>query len=144
MTRVSGVMSTQVVCVGPQDTVLDAINRMMDAGVGSVAVCDGPHLVGILTERDVLRLASAGERFDQIQVGDVMTQRPVTIDPFTSIVEAAHLMGERGVRHLPVVEGDYIHGMVGIRDVLRTLVERAWREHDDDARETAQELLRRR
>jgi CBS domain-containing protein len=144
MTRVSGVMNTQVICVGPEETVLAGIKRMMDAGVGSVAVCKGPQLLGIFTERDVLRLASEGAEFDKVQIGDVMTERPVTVDPYTSILEAAHLMGERGVRHLPVVEGDYLHGMVGIRDVMRTLVERAWREHDDDARETAQELLRRR
>ena len=144
MTRVSGVMSTRVVSVGPEETVLAAITRMMDASVGSVAVCDGPCLVGIFTERDVLRLASERQSFEDVKVGDVMTTRPLTIDPYTSIVDAAHLMGERGVRHLPVVEGDNLHGMVGIRDVLRTLVERAWREHDDDARETAQELLRRR
>ena len=73
-----------------------------------------------------------------------MTAQPITVDPFVSIVDAAHLMGERGVRHLPVVEGDLVHGMVGIRDVLRTLVERAYREHDEDARETAKELLKRR
>ena len=144
MTRVSGVMSTRVVSVGPEDTVLAAITRMMDASVGSVAVCDGASLVGIFTERDVLRLASEGQRFENVRIGDVMTTQPLTIDPYTSILDAAHLMGERGVRHLPVVEGDHLHGMVGIRDVLRTLVERAWREHDDDARETAQELLRRR
>ena len=144
MTRVSGVMTTQVVSIEPQETVLAAIERMMDAGVGSVAVCDGARLVGIFTERDVLRLAAERRPFEGLRVGDVMTAGPITIDPYTSIVEAAHLMGERRIRHLPVVEGEHLHGMVGIRDVLRTLVERAWREHDADARETAQELLRRR
>jgi CBS domain-containing protein len=73
-----------------------------------------------------------------------MTRDPLTIDPFVSVVDAAELMGERGLRHLPVVEGENVHGMVGIRDVLRTLVERAWGQHDDAARDTAQELLRRR
>lgn len=144
MTRVSGVMSTQVVSVGPDESVVSAIEQMVEASVGSVAVCDGARLVGIFTERDVLRLAAERRRFEELSVGEAMTPSPVTIDPYTSILEAAHLMGERRIRHLPVVEGEHLHGMVGIRDVLRTLVESAWREHDADARETAQELLRRR
>ena len=104
---------------------------------GAVLVCSGPRLDGIVTEHDVLRLASERQRFAEIRVGDVMTGQPVTIDPFVSIVDAAQLMGEREVRHLPVVEGEFVHGVVGIRDVLRTLVERAYRVHDEDARDSA-------
>jgi CBS domain-containing protein len=141
---VGSVMSTRLITVRADDTVLEAINLMVEEQVGSVLVCDGPRLEGIFTERDVLRLASQQQRFEKLRVGDVMTTRPVTIDPFVAIVDAAQLMGERGVRHLPVVEGEFVHGMVGIRDVLRTLVERAYREHDGDARETAKELLKRR
>jgi CBS domain-containing protein len=141
---VGAVMNTRLVSVDPEDSVLDAIERMIEASVGSVVVCDGPRLAGIFTERDVLRLASERRPFEELTVGDVMTPAPLTIDPYVSILDAAQLMGERNVRHLPVVEGDNVHGMLGIRDVLRTLVERAWREHDGDARETAQVLLRRR
>jgi CBS domain-containing protein len=141
---VGAVMNTRLVSVVPEDSVLDAIERMVEANVGSVVVCDGPRLAGIFTERDVLRLASERRPFEELTVGDVMTPAPLTIDPYVQILDAAQLMGERNVRHLPVVEGDNVHGMLGIRDVLRTLVERAWREHDGDARETAQVLLRRR
>jgi CBS domain-containing protein len=52
-------------------------------------------------------------------------------------------MGEKRIRHLPVVEGENLLGMVGIRDVLRTLVERVWSDHDPSARDTAGQLLRR-
>jgi CBS domain-containing protein len=142
--RVGDVMNVRLVSVRPEDSVLVAIIRMKEENVGSVAVCDGPRLVGIFTERDVLRLASEGRSFRDVTVGVVMTPRPVTVDPDVSIVDAAHLMGKLGVRHLPVVEGENLHGMVGIRDVMRTLVERAFREHDAGARDTAQELLRRR
>jgi len=141
---VGAVMSARLVSVRPEDSVLDAIDRMVEENVGSVMVCDGPRLAGIFTERDVLRLASRRTPLDGVPVAEVMTRDPLTIDPFVSILDAAHLMSERSVRHLPVVEGEYVHGVVGIRDVLRTLVERAWRQHDGDARETAQELLRRR
>ena len=141
---VGSAMNVRVVSVRPDETVQVAIARMMEEGIGAVVVCEGPRLVGIFTERDVLRLAAEGPDFGSARLEDVMTRSPVTVDPDVHIVDAARLMGERGIRHLPVVEGENLHGMVGIRDVLRSLVERAWRDHDGDARETAQALLGRR
>ena len=135
-------MSTRIVSVEPDATVGEAIQRMMEAHVGAVAVCERARLVGIFTERDVLRLASEEGEFRERRVGDVMTAQPVVASPDLRIVEAAEIMGERKIRHLPVVEGDNLLGMVGIRDVLRTLVERVWAEHDSAARETAGQLLR--
>jgi CBS domain-containing protein len=116
---------------------------MMEEGVGAVAVCEGTRLVGIFTERDVLRLAAEQGDFRELRVAEVMTTRPVTATPDVLLVDAARLMGERRIRHLPVVERDNLLGMIGIRDVLRTLVERGWSEHDAGARETARGLLRR-
>jgi CBS domain-containing protein len=72
-----------------------------------------------------------------------MTRSPVTLAPDTDVLDAARLMGERKVRHLPVVEGENLLGMVGIREVMRTLVERLWRTQDPEARERARELLSR-
>jgi CBS domain-containing protein len=141
---VGSAMNVRVVSVRPDETVQVAIARMMEEGIGAVVVCEGPRLVGIFTERDVLRLAAEGPEFGSARLEDVMTRSPVTVDPDVHIVDAARLMGERGIRHLPVVEGENLHGVVGIRDVLRLLVERAWRDHDGDARETAQALLGRR
>jgi CBS domain-containing protein len=140
---VAGVMSTQVVSVEPDATVGDAIARMMEAHIGAVAVCEGTRLVGIFTERDVLRLAADGGEFRDLKVEDVMTRSPVVASPDLRIVDAAEIMGERRIRHLPVVEGDNLLGMIGIRDVLRTLVERVWVDHDPAARETAGQLLQR-
>jgi CBS domain-containing protein len=137
-------MNVRVVSVRPDETVQVAIARMMEEGIGAVVVCEGPRLVGIFTERDVLRLAAEGPDFGSARLEDVMTRSPVTVEPDVHIVDAARMMGERGIRHLPVVEGENLHGVVGIRDVLRSLVERAWRDHDGDARETAQALLGRR
>jgi CBS domain-containing protein len=138
---VGSAMNVRVVSIRPEDTVQVAIARMMEEGIGSVVVCEGPRLVGIFTERDVLRLSSEGPNFLEVRVADVMTRSPLTVEPDVHILDAARLMGERGVRHLPVVEGENLHGVVGIRDVLRSLVERAWRDHDDAARDTAQALL---
>ncbi len=136
-------MSARIVSVEPDATVRGAIARMMEESVGSVAVLEGTRFAGIFTERDVLRLAGEQAGFLELQVADVMTVRPVTVTPEDLLVDAARLMGEHKVRHLPVVEEDDLLGMIGIRDVLRTLVERGWSEHDADARETARGLLRR-
>ena len=134
-------MSVRVISVAPDDTVQLAIQRMMEEGIGAVTVCEGPRLVGIFTERDVLRLAAEGPDFTSVQVGDVMTRNVVTVSPDVGVLAAAQLMRERRVRHLPVVEGENVLGIVGIRDVLTVLGEWAWREHDDAARQTARELL---
>jgi CBS domain-containing protein len=141
--KVGQVMSSRVVTVRPEETVAVAIARMLEAAVGAVVVCEPGGLVGIFTERDVLRLAGEGPHFLEVLVGDVMTRRPVTVSPDDDIVSAARLMGQRRIRHLPVVQDMMVLGIVGIRDVLGTLVERVWREHDGSARDTARELLRR-
>ena len=143
MARIADVMSLRLVAVKPDETVQVAIARMLEENVGSVAVCDGGRLVGIFTERDVLRLAGAGERFAELRVEDAMTRSVVTVSPDDDVVEAARVMGERQIRHLPVVQDGNVLGLVGIREALRSLLEILWRDHDPAARETARELLRR-
>jgi CBS domain-containing protein len=138
---VADVMVFRVVKVSPDDTVSVAITRMLEENVGSVGVCEGERLVGIFTERDVLRLAGEGSQFADVRVGDVMTRQLVTLAPDDDILDAARLMGERKIRHLPVLEGENLLGIVGIREIVRALVERLWRTQDDEARERAGELL---
>jgi len=137
------VASLRLVTVQPEDTVQTAIARMVDEDVGSVAVCEGARLVGIFTERDVLRLASRGVQFGDVSVREVMTTQLVTVHPDDGIVAVAHLMGERRIRHVPVLEGENLVGIVGIRDVLGVLAERLWAARDEEARETVRELLAR-
>ena len=138
------VMNLRLVSIGPEATAGEAARKMVEAGVGSIAVCTGARLAGIFTERDVLRLAAEGTNLDEIAVGDVMTTELVTVSGEDDIVAAARLMGERKIRHLPVVEGENLLGIVGIRDVLGSLAERLWSTHDEQARETVHELLARR
>jgi CBS domain-containing protein len=140
---IGDVMRTRVVSVQAGDTARLAVLRMLEEGVGSVAVCEGGKLVGIFTERDVLGLAGDATDLDSVKVGDVMTREPVTVDADVPVLDAARLMGERKIRHLPVVEGDHLLGMIGIRDVLGSLVERAWQTHDADAHDTARSLFKR-
>jgi CBS domain-containing protein len=138
---IADLMSPRVVSVGPDETVRVAIARMLEEDIGSVAVCESERLVGIFTERDVLRLAGDGADFDRLELRDVMTRILVTVSPDVDVLDAARLMGERRVRHLPVLHGEHLLGVVGIREVMRSLVEQLWRRHDPDVRETARELL---
>jgi CBS domain-containing protein len=130
------------VAVAPTDSARIAVLRMLEEAVGSVVVCDDGRLVGIFTERDVLRLAGESVDLDTVRVADVMTKSPVSAAADISVLDAARLMGERRIRHLPVVEGDHVLGMVGIRDVLGSLAERMWLSHDEQAHDTVRELFR--
>jgi CBS domain-containing protein len=138
------VMGVHLVAIAPDRSVRQAIEKMMEARVGCVVVCDGPRLVGIFTERDVLRLAGEGADLDALIVGEVMTTRLVVVGPADDIVDAARLMREHEIRHLPVVDGENVLGVVGIREVLDALAERLYRTHDDGIRQTMHELLSRR
>jgi CBS domain-containing protein len=139
---IGDVMRTRVVTVNTDDSARLAVLRMLEEGVGSVAVCEGGKLIGIFTERDVLGLAGEGTDLDEVKVGDVMTREPLTVDVGVAVLDAARLMGERKIRHLPVVEGDHLLGMVGIRDVLGSLVERLWQSRDSAAHDTARSLFK--
>ena len=135
-------MRTRVVTVNTDDSARIAVLRMLEEGVGSVAVCDNGRLVGIFTERDVLSLAGDGTDLEAVKIGDVMTREPLTVDVGVPVLDAARLMGERKIRHLPVVEGDHLLGMVGIRDILGSLVERLWQSKDPAAHDTARSLFK--
>ena len=135
------VMDLRLVRVSPEDSVQTAIGRMLEENVGSVAVCEGPRIVGIFTERDVLRLAGRGATFAEVPVADVMTTRLVAVSPDDEVLAVARLMGEHRVRHLPVIEDENLLGIVGIRDVLAALVEQVWRTQDAQAQKTVRQLL---
>ena len=131
-----------MVSVNADDSARLAVLRMLEEGIGAVAVCEDGRLVGIFTERDVLSLSGDGTDLEAVRVGDVMTREPFTVDAGVAVLDAARLMGEKKIRHLPVVEGEHLLGMVGIRDVLGSLVERLWQTHDTAARETARALFK--
>jgi CBS domain-containing protein len=139
---IGDVMKTRVVSVETSDSARLAVLRMLEEQVGSVAVCEEGKLVGIFTERDVLTLSGDGTNLEGVRVGDVMTRGPITVAADVSILDAARLMGERRIRHLPVVEGEHLLGMIGIRDLLGSLVERLWQTHDEATHDTARALFK--
>ena len=140
---IADVMTVSVVSVGPGSSVRDAIRHMTERNVGAVAVSEDGVIAGIFTERDVLRLAAAGEAFHDRPVSEVMTRQLAIAAPDDDISAIAEMMRDRAIRHVPVVEDGRLLGIVSVRDVMALLVERLWVAHDERAHETARALLRR-
>jgi CBS domain-containing protein len=113
-------MSDVVVTVGPSHTLRDAAKLMRDRRVGSAVVADpeqqGP---GILTERDILQSVGAGEDPDNEKVADHLTADLVFAAPDWSLEEAATAMVRGGFRHLIVIDGGEVVGVLSVRDVVR-------------------------
>jgi CBS domain-containing protein len=117
-------MSRDLLTVSPGDSLSEVAQRMVDRDVGAVLVIDGSDLSGILTERDVLRAVAAGIE-DQTVVSDWMTRDPETMGPDDTTQHAAVLMIHGGFRHLPLVEGGDVVGMLSIRDLMRVVLDNA-------------------
>jgi CBS domain-containing protein len=115
-------MSRDLLSVETGATITEVAQRMVDRNVGAVLVLDDGRLAGILTERDVLRAVARGLG-ETTRVGDFMTAHPDTITPDDTTEHAAVLMLHGGFRHLPVVEGDELVGMISIRDLVPLLLE---------------------
>ncbi len=88
---------------------------------GSLLVMDGEDLVGIITERDILKAAATGTRLDETRIAEVMSKDLVTVGPGTSLREAAKVMADRWIRHLPVVDGGKVVGIISQRDLAGVL-----------------------
>jgi CBS domain-containing protein len=95
-----------------------AADRMSWHQVGALPVLEGQHLVGIITERDVTAAVAEGADTVTTPVSDYMTPAPEVLQPDSELAEAAHLMLELGIRHLPVVRGGWLVGVLSMRDVL--------------------------
>ena len=114
---VAAVMSSKLLTASAGDALTEAARRMADRRVGAILVTDGTALVGIMTERDVLR--AVGRASIDGTVGDWMTPNPDTATQTATIGQAAAMMLHGGYRHVPIVDGDHLVGIVSIRDLLR-------------------------
>jgi CBS domain-containing protein len=111
-----------VVTVAGSQSVLDAVHILMEHNIGGLVVVDGVRPVGIITERDVLRLtAQSPGALGQILVGDAMTTELVTAAPQDDLRHTMDVMTENRIRHLPVLEGDTLAGIVSIGDLVNAL-----------------------
>lgn len=101
-------------------SVYDAVERMVDLGVGSLLVTEGGDVAGIVTERDYLRRVTLEGRTDrETCVREIMSSPLVVATPETTIDECMALMTDRRIRHVPVVEDDRVVGMVSIGDLVK-------------------------
>jgi CBS domain-containing protein len=118
LATVTEIMTREVLSVDPGVLLVEAAARMHERHVGAAIVLEGEQLRGILTERDVLR-AVASRTIEGETVANWMTRHPETIEPSDTTGLAATLMIHGGFRHLPVLEGGRVVGIVSIRDLMR-------------------------
>jgi len=118
--RISDVMTEAAVTDRPDDSLEAAANKMWEQQTGSLLVLDAEELVGIITERDVLKAVATGTPLDT-PVSEVMSKGLITVEPGTSLREAAGIMTDKWIRHLPVLEGGTLVGIVSQRDLAGVL-----------------------
>ena len=121
-----------VVSIGPDATVFEAISRMVERNVGAIVVVEGDALRGIFTERDYLRrIALEGRTSRETRVRDAMTADLVTVGPDATTSACLALMTARKIRHLPVLRDGALVGVVSIGDCVRADAEEALSEADE-------------
>jgi CBS domain-containing protein len=137
--QLADVMATSVMSVSPETTVADAARRMIERDAGVSVVLEDGELVGVISERDMLRIVA--EAFDgDTPVRDRMTRHVLTGTPTTTLPEALAIMVQGRFRHLPVVDSGRVVGMVSMRDLMAWTSQRLQRGADlgDDDTDTAE------
>jgi citrate synthase len=116
---VSDLMTPDVLTATPSETIADVSARMGDRKVGSIVVVDDARPVGILTERDMIKIAASGTDTSIAKVSEWMTENPDTVEPDVDVDDAFHRLTEHGYRHMPVVDNGKLVGIVSLRDLVR-------------------------
>ena len=119
MTKLAEIMTSDVLKVDPSDTIGETAQQMVELGVSSAVVSDYGRLIGIVTERDLTRAVAGRVHSSEARVREWMTSEPVTLTRDASPEEAAKVMLDNGFRHIPIVDGEQIVGIVSIGDVAR-------------------------
>ncbi len=122
MPTVADAMRHEFITVAPEDTLGEVAERMVEEKKGgAVVVMDYGRMIGILTERDLLRAIAYRVHTSEARVREWMTADPITVPPETTLDEASQLMLDKNFRHLPVVEGGRIVGVVSLRRAVATM-----------------------
>jgi CBS domain-containing protein len=109
--------------IGPDARVFDALKLMAEKEIGALLVVDGGKLAGIISERDYARkVILLGKSSHDIPVRDIMTGKVITVRPSQSVEECMALMTSKRVRHLPVMEGERLLGVVSIGDLVKDVI----------------------
>ena len=114
---------SQVQSVAPDVTVYEALEKMADKDIGALVVMDGTDLVGVLSERDYARKVILKDRSSkEIKVSEIMSSSVVTVNLKTTVDECMYCMTDKRCRHLPVVEGGAVIGIVSIGDLVNWIM----------------------
>jgi CBS domain-containing protein len=120
VSEILGDKGRDVLKIDADASVFDAVKTMVEANVGSLLVTDGGEIAGIVTERDYLRRVALEGRTDkETPVREIMSSPLIVVTPETAIDECMALMTDRRIRHLPVVDGGEVVGVVSIGDVVK-------------------------
>lgn len=119
--RVSDIMTAAAVVDSADDSLAKAAAKMREQQTGSLLIMDGDRLLGIFTERDLLKSVALGRDPTETRLKDTMTTNVVTVSPETTLKEAATLMGNKWIRHLPVLKGEKVVGVISQRDLAGVL-----------------------
>lgn len=123
--------SPEIVAIGPQAPVVEAIRLMADHGIGALLVMDGPRLAGIVSERDYARkVILQGRSSLDTPVADIMTARVVSVGPADTTDHCMQVMTDHRIRHLPVLEGTAVVGVLSIGDLVKAVIEQQRQELD--------------
>jgi CBS domain-containing protein len=125
--RISAILAHKKVStvwsIGPNATVIDAIRLMDEKNVGALPVVENGKLVGIVSERDYTRkVILKGRSSKDTPVSDIMTKQVLTVNPSNSVTECMQIMTDKRVRHLPVLEGTNLVGILSIGDLVNWLI----------------------
>jgi CBS domain-containing protein len=113
----------EILSIGPDETVFDAIQKMADNNVGSLVVLEGEKLVGIITERDYARnVFLKGKSSPETTVKEIMSTHVVCARPEQSVEECMAVMTDKAVRHLPVLENKQLIGVISIGDLVKSII----------------------
>ena len=113
-----------VYTIGPEAPVLDAIRQMAERGIGALLVVRGDELIGIVSERDYARkVILKGRSSKDTPVAEIMTASPISVDPASTVDECMRLCTDQRVRHLPVIDGTRLAGVVSIGDLVKAVID---------------------
>ncbi|MGH7539740.1 MAG: CBS domain-containing protein [Gemmatimonadota bacterium] len=122
--EVLGRKGHEVWSIGPEESVFRALEWMAEKGIGALIVCEGERPVGIFSERDYARkVILLGRSSRDTPVREIMTRRVVYVRPEQSVEQCMAVMTDKRVRHLPVLEGERLVGVISIGDLVKSIID---------------------